>query len=127
MNVNNKELYNAIEQITIQHIDDYRNDKGEVVGVEKQSWIKTPPKTLFFQIDRVTFDKEKCMLVKSNEEFEFPNIFYIDPFLLKNRNEALQVQKKVRKLREEKQKYSDALKKMEKFGEKNINLLDMFT
>lgn len=46
---------------------------------------------------------------------------------MKNKEEALKIQKQVRKLREEKQKYSEALKKMERFGEKNINLLDMFT
>ena len=100
VNVKNNELYKALEQITIQHIDDYRNEKGEVVGVEKQSWIKKAPKTLFFQIDRVIFNKETCQLQKINDEFDFPNTFYIDPFLLKNRDQALQVQKKVRKLRE---------------------------
>lgn len=63
----NKELYKAIEEITIQHIDDYRNDKGEIVGVEKQSWIKKAPQTLFFQIDRVIYDKESGQQIKINE------------------------------------------------------------
>lgn len=66
VNVKNKQLYKAIQEITIQHIDDYRNDKGEVVGVEKQSWIKKPPQTLFFQIDRVIFDKASGQQIKIN-------------------------------------------------------------
>jgi len=55
------------------------------VGVEKQSWIKKAPKTLFFQIDRVLFDKESGQLKKINDEFDFPETFYIDPFLLQNK------------------------------------------
>lgn len=125
VNIKNQELYKALEAITIQHIDDYRNDKGEVVGVEKQSWIKVAPKTLFFQIDRVVFNKETCQLQKINDEFDFPTTFFIDPFLLKNKEQALLVQKKVRKLRNEKEKYSNALRQLEKFGNNNLNLLDL--
>ena len=57
VNVKNKELYQALEEVVISHIDDFRNEKGEVVGVEKRTWIQQAPKTLFFQIDRVIFDK----------------------------------------------------------------------
>lgn len=125
VNVRNGELYKALEEITIQHIDDYRNEKGEVVGVEKQSWIKEAPKTLFFQIDRVIFNKEKATLEKINDEFDFPQVFYIDPFLNKNKVQALEIQKRVRKLREEKAQYKEALKQLEKYGEKGLNLLDL--
>lgn len=93
--------------------------------MEKQSWIKKAPKTLFFQIDRVIFEKETGQLKKINDEFSFPTVFYIDAFLLENKSEALAAQKKVRKLRVEKEKYTDALKRFQKFGEKNLNLLDM--
>ena len=102
VNIKNKQLYKACEEITISNIDDYRNDKGEVIGVEKQSWIKEAPKTLFFQIDRVIYNKESQTLQKINDSFDFPTVFYIDPFLLKNKEKALQIQKKVRELRQKK-------------------------
>lgn len=85
VNVKHRELYKACEEITISHIDDYRNEKGEVIGVEKHSWIKEAPKTLFFQIDRVTYDKTSQTLQKVNDLFDFPTTFYIDPFLQKNK------------------------------------------
>lgn len=68
--------------------------------MEKQSWIKKAPTTLFFQIDRVVFDKQAGQLKKINDEFDFPLTFFIDPFLLKNKDKALAVQKNVRKLRQ---------------------------
>ena len=70
--------------------------------MEKQSWIKEAPKTLFFQIDRVIYNKESQTLQKINDSFDFPTVFYIDPFLLKNKEKALQIQKKVRELRQKK-------------------------
>lgn len=109
----------------IQHIDDYRNEKGEVIPVQKQCWIKEAPKTLFFQIDRVIYDKQKLTLEKVNDVFEFPKVFYIDPFLLKNKEEALKVQGKVRNLRKQKDQYEKALLKIQHFGEKEISLLDI--
>ena len=99
VNPKHRELYNACEEITISHIDDYRNEKGEIIGVEKHSWIKTPPKTLFFQIHRVEYDKKTMALQKINDMFDFPTTFYIDPFLLKNKDRALVIQKSVRSLR----------------------------
>ena len=102
VNVKNRELYKACEEITISHIDDYRNDKGEVIGVEKHSWIKEAPKTLFFQIDRVIYDKSTQTSKKINDTFDFPTTFYIDPFLHKNKERALTIQKTVRGLRRQK-------------------------
>jgi hypothetical protein len=67
--------------------------------VEKHSWIKEAPKTLFFQIDRVVYDKATLTPQKINDVFDFPTTFYIDPFLLKNKVQALKIQKEVRHLR----------------------------
>jgi hypothetical protein len=39
-------------------------------------------------------------LKKINDEFSFPQTFYIDPFLLENKDRALAVQKQVKKLRD---------------------------
>lgn len=99
VNVKNRQLYKACEEITISHIDDYRNDKGVTIGVEKHSWIKQAPKTLFFQIDRVIYDKAAQNLKKVNDTFDFPTTFYIDPFLQKNKDRALLIQKTVKGLR----------------------------
>lgn len=61
--------------------------------VEKQTWIKDPPKTLFFQIERVLYDKETKNLKKIHDEFDFPKEFYIDPFLESNKEKSLQIRK----------------------------------
>ncbi len=70
-----------------------------MIGVEKHSWIKKTPKTLFFQIDRVVYDKTAQTLKKINDHFDFPTVFYVDPFLEKNKVQALNMQKTVRNLR----------------------------
>jgi hypothetical protein len=94
-------LYKACEEVTISHIEDYRNEKGEVIGVDKHTWIKEAPRTLFFQIDRVVYDKVTLTPQKINDPFDFPTVFYVDPFLLKNKDRALEIQKAVRGLRKE--------------------------
>ena len=40
VNVKHKDLYKACEEVTVSRIDDYRNEKGEVIGVDKHTWIK---------------------------------------------------------------------------------------
>lgn len=121
----NKDLYKACEEITVSHIEDYRNEKGEVIGVDKHSWIKEAPKTLFFQIDRVLYDKATLAPHKINDSFDFPPVFYIDPFLHRNRHTALQLQNSVRTLRHKKEQYLNALEAIEKYGTKKMNLLDL--
>jgi len=73
---------------------------------------------LFFQIDRVVYDKNTLTPQKINDNFDFPNTFYIDPFLLKNKEPALKIQKSVKNLRKEKEKYISALESIQKYGEK---------
>ncbi len=109
VNVKNKDLYKACEEITVSHIDDYRNEKGEVIGVDKHTWIKEAPKTLFFQIDRVVYDKATLTPHKINDVFDFPKVFFIDPFLHKNKETALKLQNSVRSLRQKKEQYLNAL------------------
>ena len=96
-----------------------------MIGVEKHSWIKEAPKTLFFQIDRVVYDKNTLTPQKINDIFDFPTVFYIDPFLHKNKESALKIQNSVRSLRQKKDHYLNALEAIEKYGAKKFNLLDL--
>jgi hypothetical protein len=57
----------------------------------------------------VEYDKQSQTPQKINDLFDFPTTFYIDPFLLKNKDRALVIQKSVRSLRREKEKYLNAL------------------
>jgi hypothetical protein len=99
VNVRNRELYSAFEEVIVSSIDDYRNEKGEIVSVEKQCWIKEAPRTLFFQIERVVFDKEKVSLRKIHDKFEFPREFHVDPFMEANKLQSLKIRSEVNKLR----------------------------
>ncbi len=96
-----------------------------MIGVVKHSWIKEAPKTLFFQIDRVIYDKSSQTLQKITDLFDFPTTFYIDPFLQKNKEQALKIQKSVRNLRRDKENYLSALETISKYGEKEFDLLEM--
>jgi ubiquitin carboxyl-terminal hydrolase 25 len=125
VNVKHKELYKACEEVTVSHIEDYRNEKGEVTGVEKHSWIKEAPKTLFFQIDRVVYDKATLAPQKINDTFDFPTIFYIDPFLHRNKDTALKLQNSVRSLRQKKDQLLGAIEAIERHGARKVNLIDL--
>jgi hypothetical protein len=59
--------------------------------------------------------------------FDFPKVFYVDPFLLKNKVKALEIQKTVKKLRAQKEEYENALIQLESFGEKGFNLIDLLS
>lgn len=125
VNVKHRDLYKALEEATVSQIEDYRNDKGEVIGVEKHSWIKEAPKTLFFQIDRVVYDKATLAPHKVNDSFDFPTTFYIDPFLHRNRHHALSLQKSVRSLRHNKDRLLAAIQAIERPGGREVSLPDL--
>ena len=122
VNVRHKELYTAFEEAIFSVIEDYRNEKGEIVTVEKQTWIKEPPKTLFFQIERVLYDKESQNLRKLHDQFDFPREFYIDPFLLENKEKSLLIRKEVTKLRQTKVRLLENLRKLENFNESSLSI-----
>lgn len=122
VNVHHKELYTAFEEAIFSVIEDYRNDKGEIVTVEKQTWIKEPPKTLFFQIERVLYDKEIKNLKKIHDSFDFPKEFYIDPFIIDNKEKSLKIRKEVTKLRQTKVRLLENLRKLENYNDSNLSI-----
>jgi len=61
-------------------------------------WIQRPPEFLFFQLQRVVFDKENGA-IKINDRFAFEKEIYLDRFLLENKEEAIQINKTINDLR----------------------------
>lgn len=48
LDIKHKELYYALDEYVVNHIDEFKNDRGDIVSAEKHNWIRKPPKTLFF-------------------------------------------------------------------------------
>lgn len=59
LDVRLRNLYDSWDSFIINEIDDYKNDNEEPVKAIKYNWIKTPPETLSFQIQRVQYDVER--------------------------------------------------------------------
>ena len=53
-----------------------------------ETWVCRPPNVMMFQLQRVTYDKEKQKLVKENSRFDFDQTIYLDLFLNINKEKA---------------------------------------
>ena len=80
-----------------------------------ETWVCRPPNVMMFQLQRVTYDKEKQKLVKENTRFEFDETIYLDLFLNINKEKAEKHQKYLEKtktdlkiMKETYQKYSES-------------------
>lgn len=65
-------------------LEGYKTESGAVITAKKDSFITRAPDILFFQLQRVVYDKERG-LYKANDTFRFPKEMHIDPFLEKNK------------------------------------------
>lgn len=80
-------LYQAWENSRVSEIEGY---KGEIEGQRKivETWLCRPPNILLFQLNRVSYDKEKQKLVKDNSRFDFDSTIYLDLFLNQNKERS---------------------------------------
>lgn len=138
-----KNLYSSWEESLFETIEDFKNNKvffsqliislffkikkGEIVPASKSSFIKSPPGTLFFQLQRVVFDKQKGSSTKINDKFTFEKEIYIDRVLDENKEVYVKIREKVQKLKARMQCYEEALKKIKNFNNSEINLLSILT
>ena len=75
-------LTEAWEDATRDLVEDYKTQGSEVCVNE--TWVKDPPNILIFNINRVSYDKEKNALVKDFSKFEFEKKIYADQFIDSN-------------------------------------------
>ena len=81
-------MYRAWEKSMVCELSEFKKDNGEkMINVLKYDWIKTAPKTFFFQLKRVAFDVQRMVPFKDNTPMEFDEEIYIDRFLEKNARE----------------------------------------
>lgn len=48
LDIRHKELYLALDEYVVNHIEDFKNDRGDLVPAQKHNWIRKAPNTLFF-------------------------------------------------------------------------------
>ena len=75
----------------------------------------------------MVYDKATLAPQKINDSFDFPTVFYIDPFLLRNRDEALKLQNQVRSLRQRTDQLLNAVEAIERYGPKKSSLIDLLS
>ena len=66
-----------------------------------ETWIRTPPTVMMFQLNRVTYDYQNQKLIKNNSRFQFDPVIYIDLFLEKNMEKAYHNSKKIEKMKQD--------------------------
>ncbi|EGR31008.1 ubiquitin carboxyl-terminal hydrolase family protein, putative [Ichthyophthirius multifiliis] len=126
LDIKQKELYYALDEYVINKIDEYKNDRGDIVQADKYNWIKKAPKTLFFQLQRVIYDKETKNLKKINDFFQIEKEIYLERFMYSQKEAYLQIysQATISVLEENIQKIQervDLLQQKINFLQKNIS------
>ncbi|CAD8082901.1 unnamed protein product [Paramecium primaurelia] len=111
-------LYDAFDNFIINSIEDFKNDLSETVCATKYNWIQGAPQTLSFQIQRVTYSKEKNDLIKQNDEFQFEEEIYLDRFLHENSKRYLDIRTQIRELKIKQKKIKQELQLFSKFDDK---------
>ncbi|CAD8113472.1 unnamed protein product [Paramecium sonneborni] len=111
-------LYDAFDNFVINSIEDFKNDLSETVSATKYNWIQNAPQTLSFQIQRVTYSKEKSDLIKQNDEFYFEEEIYLDRFLNENSKLYLEIRNQNRELKTMQKKFKSDLQQLSKFDDK---------
>lgn len=61
VDVRSRNLYDGWEAQLVEEIEDYKNDKDETVKAQKYNWILEAPESLYFQIQRVEYNKDTRM------------------------------------------------------------------
>jgi ubiquitin carboxyl-terminal hydrolase 25/28 len=122
LDIGQKDLYTSWESGMMFNIDDYRLANGERTIAEKSNWLLRAPETLFFQLQRVVFDKENGV-VKLNTPFHFEKEIYIDRFLLQNKDVATKIKVQVDSLKAHLTALEQALAKMNNYNDSNMEIL----
>ncbi|CAD8097227.1 unnamed protein product [Paramecium primaurelia] len=111
-------LYDAFDNFVVNSIEDFKNDLSETVCATKYNWIQGAPQTLSFQIQRVTYSKEKNDLIKQNDEFLFEEEIYLDRFLYENSKRYLDIRTQNRELKIKQKLIKQELQQLSKFDDK---------
>ncbi|CAD8166466.1 unnamed protein product [Paramecium pentaurelia] len=109
-------LYDSFDSFVVNNIDDFKNDFNEIVQAVKYNWIQSPPQKLSFQIQRVTYCKQKNELIKQNDEFTFDEEIYLDRFLIENREKYLNIRNQNKELKIKQKKIQLSQQQITKFN-----------
>ncbi|CAD8083486.1 unnamed protein product [Paramecium primaurelia] len=110
-------LYDSFDSFVVNNIDDFKNDFNEIVQAVKYNWIQSPPQKLSFQIQRVTYCKQKNELIKQNDEFTFDEEIYLDRFLIENREKYLNIRNQNKELKIKQKKIQLSQQQLTKFND----------
>mgnify|MGYP000934467949 CR=1 FL=1 len=133
LDISHKDLYTSFDEWLNFDIEDFRapnvatiaielrklifsyliSIKGELCKAEKSSWIVQAPDTLFFQLQRVVFNKDNgnrlgikyanfqnsAGIEKLDDPFYFEKEIYIDRFLLEHKDIASKIKGQVKELK----------------------------
>ena len=80
----------------------------------KENWITELPKTIIFNLSRVSYDRSTFALVKNSKKFTFEETIYADKFLLSNDLQANV--KKINLLKEKEKEITDKIKSFEEYA-----------
>ena len=110
LDVAHHELYEAWERSFYTEIDGYKPEgSAEPTRAIQELWVRRPPTTLLFQLQRVKYDLEAKALSKSNAPFHFPKQISLDRYLQTHIEKARHIREKVQELRKKQALLAKAL------------------
>lgn len=125
LDLNYKDLYSSWEAQNKCTIEEYLVEKSTVTA-KKEYWIVNSPKILFFQVQRVIYDKEKGSN-KINDKFFFDKEIFIDRFLLQNKPIIVKNEGLLTQLKKQKQDFEQQLKIYQNFDQTGLNIVQILS
>lgn len=99
LNIDNGRLMDDWEQSSRIEVSDYKAAKSEVCINE--SWMKEPPNTIVFTLNRVKYDKTQLKLAKDFQKFEFDKEIHVDQMMEGNIGRIEGVRMRTQRLKQE--------------------------
>eukprot|EP00331_Platyophrya_macrostoma_P026999 CAMPEP_0176452540 /NCGR_PEP_ID=MMETSP0127-20121128/28602_1 /TAXON_ID=938130 /ORGANISM="Platyophrya macrostoma, Strain WH" /LENGTH=1000 /DNA_ID=CAMNT_0017841025 /DNA_START=38 /DNA_END=3040 /DNA_ORIENTATION=- len=123
LDITHKDLYSSLDEWLCFDIEDFRAPNGEICKAEKESWITKAPDTLFFQLQRVVFNKDIADIQKLDNPFQFEKEIYIDRFLLEHKEIATKIRTEVKALKRRLASLELALSKINSYKDTGFDIL----
>jgi hypothetical protein len=100
LSVESGDLMEAWEETIRSTVEDY-NTKDNQEFCVNETWVKDPPNTLFFNLNRVQYDSTRMEVVKDLRKFEFKPTICVDEHLEGNIGRISGIQKNTKRLKDE--------------------------
>lgn len=110
-----KDIHDSLENTTAH---EYFDSSGEN-GSGQERWFTELPPVLFFSLSRFQFNQERRLAEKIHNRLDFPEMLYMDRYMVANKNVTRDKREQVKRLKEQRVELASKLERFTHFGSEN--------